>query len=73
MGRRRTKLVPDGSVEIFEVRIALYFAADGARLVATNVCTPDDPDLEDVDMVELEGAISRGLVKLREDYTSDVP
>ena len=71
MSRRRTKLVPDGGVEIMEIRIALYFAADGARLVATNVSSPDDPDLAEVDMVELEGAISRGLLKLREDYTSD--
>jgi len=68
MGRRRLRLVPDDGVEIFEARIVLYFDSNGERQVQAIVSTPDEPDLEVIDMVELEGALARGVLELREAY-----
>lgn len=68
MGRNRLRLVPKEGVEIFEVRIVLYFDGDGKRQVAVVVSTPDEPELDEVDTVELEGALQRGALVLREEY-----
>lgn len=60
MGRRRTRLVPADCIEIFEIRMALYFGPDGRRHVEAGVSDPDDADLESLDLIELRGAIDLG-------------
>ena len=71
MPRKRLRIVPKDAVEILEIRIALYFDRDGRRRVEPIVSTPDDPDLQHVDLVELFGALDYGRDRLREMYTSD--
>lgn len=43
--RPRVELVPEGSVECFEVRIALYFDEEGDSTVRTVVSTPDEGEV----------------------------
>ena len=71
MSRRRVRLVPDNGVEIFEIRIALYFDEHGRRQVAVIVSTPDDANLDVVDLVELNGTLTCGAEQLREMYEPD--
>ena len=71
MGRKRVRLVPEDCVEIFEVRMALYFTPDGRRHVEANVSDPYEPDLETVDLVELRGAIDLGRDVLVQSYSAD--
>lgn len=68
MGRSRVRLVPEDGVEIFEIRVALWFDKDGQRRVATCVSNPDTRELETVDMVEVLGALEGGREKLKVDY-----
>lgn len=70
-GRRRIGLVPKKCVEIFEVRMALFFDEDGKRQVVAVVSTEDDPDLTHVDLIELIGAIERGRHYLLRCYEPD--
>ena len=72
MARKRRRLVPPDAVEIFEIRHALYFDEDGQRRVRSVVSTPDDPDLEAVDLVELLGALEYGRQQLVETYDPGV-
>lgn len=71
MGRQRVRLVPDDAVEIFEIRIALYFDAQGTRQVSTVVSTPAERELVEVDMIEVIGALEAGRDKLKADYDYD--
>lgn len=71
MARKRRRLVPAGAVEIFEIRIVLWFDEDGARRVTTIVSTPEDTELETLDRVELFGALDAGEQQLRADYADD--
>ena len=72
MSRRRVRLVPENAIEIFEIRIALYFDDQGRRMTAPIVSSPDEPDLETVDLIELNGALTQGAEQLRAVYQSDV-
>ena len=71
MTRRRVRLVPENAVEIFEVRMALFFDADGRRRVEANVCDPAHPDLESLDRIELRGCIDEGRDLLLRYYEPD--
>ena len=58
-------------IEILEIRMALYFTPDGNRHVEAIVSDPATPDLEEVDLVELRGAMDLGRDVLVRAYTSE--
>lgn len=58
-GRKRIRLVPDGAVEVFEVRAVLYFVADtGEAVVATDVSDADGRST-DAPIHEILGVLRR--------------
>lgn len=67
MGRRRTKLVPEGCVEIFEVRAVLYYDANGEPLVVWDVDTPDHKGADDIQRHEILGVLEFAKYMLLED------
>jgi hypothetical protein len=69
VSRRRVRLVPEDCVEIFEIRLALFFTADGRRHVGAVVSDPSERDLEVVDLIELRGAMDLGRDLLLAAYT----
>lgn len=62
MGRRRARLVPQGAVECFEVRIVLYFETDGEAYVSVNVSDPDGRS--DAPMYEILGVLEQAKYAL---------
>lgn len=71
MGRKRARLVPEDSIEIFEIRLALYFTPDGRRHVEAVVSDPESRELDKVDLVELRGALDLGRDTLVGYYEED--
>lgn len=67
MSRRRTKLVPEDCVEIFEVRAVLYYNAEGDPLVVWDVDTPDHKGSDAIQRHEILGVLEFAKYMILED------
>lgn len=56
-GRRRTKLVPEDCVEVFEVRAVLYYNSEGEAVVSWDADTPDHKGDADIQRHEILGVL----------------
>ena len=66
--RRRTRLVPEGCIEHFEIRVVRYFSEDGRCWTSLEISTPEEPRAFP-DLVEVHGAlyIAHELADAREE------
>lgn len=57
MGRRRTRLVPEECVEVFEVRVVMYFDSEGDPVISYDIDKPDNSGDEDIPTHEILGVM----------------
>lgn len=67
-GRKRIRLVPEGAVEVFEIRAVLYFVAEtGEAIVATDVSGADGRST-DAPIHEILGVLRRAEGIIEDDF-----
>ena len=64
---RRAVLVEKGGLEVFEVRVVVWIAPDGAQWVSTEVTTPRPNDTEPEPVIVV-GAVELGKDALMQNY-----
>lgn len=69
--RRRIKLVPDESLEIFETRQALYYQKDGTIMVAYIVERPDGSSAKNIPMYEILGTMAYAAISMMYDHLKE--
>lgn len=65
--RRRVKLVPDNCVEVFEIRVALYYNPAGEAIVTTDISTPSGEESPAL-VHEVLGVLRRAESIIEDDY-----
>lgn len=65
--RIRQRLVPEGCVECFEVRVVCYFDEDGVQYTDVGISDPD-ARIARPPIHEVQGALWRGLTSLEALY-----
>lgn len=68
MRRRRTKLVPEGGVECFEIRAVLYFDEAGDEMVDAEVDTPDRTGVEGIPLHAVLGVLDMARDQIKAEY-----
>jgi hypothetical protein len=68
MARRRLKLVPEDGVECFEVRIVLFYDAEGVPCIAHEVSVPDGDENSYPRSYEVLGVIEDAKPEIRQNY-----
>jgi len=69
MGRARTKLVPQGCVEVFEFRAVLYYNEDGEPIITWDADTPEHKGADHIQRHEILGVLEFAKYMILEETT----